>query len=200
MITDLLLKINPQMNKRIHVVDDFFKDPYAVREFALQKQFFNDDGYVGNRTREQFFIPGTREAFESIMGIKISGWSMQDGIERYGMNGRFQYNISGQPLVYHCDLQKWAGMIYLTPNAPYEAGTSFFAHKKNRIRHNSQEGIMDCFNQRTFEDPTPYEPVDVVGNVFNRLVIFDGGLIHSASCYFGDNKENCRLWQMFFFD
>jgi len=197
---DSLLTVNSQHNKRVHVVDDFFQDPYAVREFALQQEFFDDEGYIGNRTRKQLFIPGTREAFEEIMGIKIKGWSVNDDLHRYGMNGRFQYNLSGQPLVYHCDLQKWAAMIYLTPNAPVESGTRFLVHKKTGIRHNSDPNILDCFNHGTFLDPTKYEPVDVVGNVFNRLVIFDGGLIHAASGYFGDKKENCRLWQMFFFD
>ena len=198
---DQLLTVSKTSNKRFHVVDDFFKDPYAVREYALQQEFFDDPGYIGNRTRDQFFIPGTKDAFENIMGIKISGWLGSDNWYRYGMNGRFQYNVAGQPLVYHCDLQKWAAMIYLTPNAPVECGTSFFADKKTGIRHNSQEGIMEHFNtHKTFLDSTPYEPVDVVGNVFNRLVIFDGGLIHAASGYFGDNKDNCRLWQMFFFD
>lgn len=49
-------------------------------------------------------------------------------------------------------------------------------------------------------DGTSFEPVDVVGNVYNRLVIFDASCIHSASQYFGTVKENARLWQMFFFD
>ena len=44
------------------------------------------------------------------------------------------------------------------------------------------------------------EVVDVAGNVYNRLVLFSGGNIHAASEYFGDCLENCRLWQMFFFD
>ncbi len=48
--------------------------------------------------------------------------------------------------------------------------------------------------------PFPFEPVDVLGNVYNRLVIFDASAIHSASQYFGTIKENARLWQMFFFD
>ena len=38
------------------------------------------------------------------------------------------------------------------------------------------------------------------GNVFNRLVIFDARLIHSAGDYFGHNIETGRLFQMFFFD
>ena len=49
-------------------------------------------------------------------------------------------------------------------------------------------------------DKTPYQEVDVLGNVYNRLVLFDAGCIHSASEYFGFNYENARLWQMFFFD
>lgn len=198
---DSLLAINKIEPPRLIVVDNFYRDPYAVREFALQQEYFDDPGYIGNRTRTRHFVPGTKERFEELIGQKITGWMAEtDGWTEYGMNGRFQYNVSGAPLVYHCDSQKWAGMIYLTPNAPYQSGTTMWAHKATRIRHNTEEGIMQAFNQKTFLDPTPYEPVDVIGNVFNRLVIFSGGFIHSASCYFGDSKENCRLWHMFFFD
>jgi hypothetical protein len=198
---DTFLALNPGVAPRIIVVDNFYKDPHAVREFGLKQEFFDDPGYIGLRTRSRHFIPGTRERFEELIGEKIKGWDADnDGWEWYGMNGRFQYNVSGQPLVYHCDGQKWAAMVYLTPDAPFEAGTTMYAHKATRLRHNSEEGIMQAFNQRTFLDPTPYEKVDVIGNVFNRLVIFSGGLIHGASCYFGDNKENGRFWHMFFFD
>lgn len=196
----MMITVNPQHDRRVFVVDNFYSDPYAIRDFALKQEFFDDPGYIGNRTRKQYFVPGVREAFENIIGQKIKGWDGNDSWERYGMNARFQYNVSGQPLVYHCDAQKWAAMIYLTPNAPFEAGTSMYAHKETRIRHMSEPDPMRAFNQRTFLDPTPYQPVDVIGNVFNRLVIFDGQMIHAASCYFGDNITNCRLWQMFFFD
>lgn len=189
-----LLTVNPNFARRVFVVENFYSDPYAVREFALQQEYYDDPGYIGRRTRKQFFIPGVKEAFEEIIGQKIVKW------EEHGMNARFQHNWAGEKLVYHCDEQKWAGMIYLTPNAPYQTGTSTWAHKEKKIHHNSMPGIMDCFNQRTFLDRTPYEPVDTFGNVFNRLVIFDGGLIHSATDYFGDCLENCRLWHMFFFD
>lgn len=189
-----LLTVNPDFARRVFVVENFYKDPYAVREFALQQEYFDDPGYIGRRTRKQFFIPGVKEAFEEIIGQKIVKW------EEHGMNARFQHNWAGEKLVYHCDDQKWAGMVYLTPDAPYQTGTSTWAHREKKIHHNSMPGIMDCFNQRTFLDRTPYEPVDTFGNVFNRLVIFDGGLIHSATDYFGDCLENCRLWHMFFFD
>lgn len=122
-----------------------------------------------------------------------------------GINGRFQTCTAGTPLVYHYDAQQWAGMVYLTPDAPPQCGTSFFRHKETKIRHNyeinweSGDGNR-VFNQHTFLDGTPYELVDKIGNVFNRLVIFDGGLIHSASEYFGWDILSSRLFHMFFFN
>lgn len=180
-------------NKRLFVVDDFYENPDAVREFALQQYYFDDEGYLGMRTRKQFFFKGVRERFEQIIGQEITSWEDQ------GMNGRFQTCVAGTPLVYHCDDQRWAGMIYLTPDAPPSTGTSFFRHRRTGIRHSGHKDIMSCFSQNTFLDGTPYELVDKVGNVFNRLVIFDGRLIHAASEYFGWNIPTSRLFHMFFF-
>jgi hypothetical protein len=184
----------PRRRPAMWIVDDFYADPYAVRNYALKQEFFDDPGYIGRRTRQQFFFPGIKEAFEDIMGMTITEW------ESHGMNGRFQHNWAGEKLVYHCDFQKWAGMIYLTPDAPFECGTSLYAHRKTRVRHNS-EPLEEVFPPGcNFLDKTPYQAVDVAGNVFNRLVIFNGGCIHAASEYFGTSLENCRLWHMFFFD
>ena len=49
-------------------------------------------------------------------------------------------------------------------------------------------------------DPCDFEVVDVVGNVYNRLVLFNSQMIHAASCYFGNSLETGRLFQLFFFD
>lgn len=182
------------------IVDNFYENPDEVRKFALEQEYDIGGigrGYIGNRTHQQFLFPGLKEKFEEIMGKKITKW------EEHGMNGRFQYCWSGQPLVYHCDNQKWGGMLYLTPDAPYQCGTTLYAHKQTRARTYYDEG-WDASWVGIPGDPhldgTPFEPVDVLGNVYNRLVIFDASCIHSASQYFGTVKENCRLWQMFFFD
>jgi len=191
------LKFNKTPMNSVYIIDNFYADPYAVREYAMNQEYEkNPDnyGYVGSRTTKQYFPLGIKERFEEIIGEKIVKW------EEHGYNGRFQYNVAGQPLVFHCDEQKWAGLIYLTPDAPYQAGTRLLAHKKNRVRFNKEPKIMECFSQETFLDGTPFETVDHVGNVFNRLVIYRGGLIHAASEYFGHNMETGRLWQMFFFD
>jgi len=199
-------ELNKDQNKRFFVVDNFYKNPHEVREFALSQVYFPGEGAVGYRTRKQFLFEGVKEKFEQTIGLTIiehtengQGWSDR------GINGRFQSCTPNDPLVYHCDSQRWAGMIYLTPNAPPQCGTTFFRHRETKIRHNQEidweagQGIQ-VFNQNTFIDGTPYEPVDIIGNVFNRLVIFDGGLIHSASEYFGWDISSSRLFHMFFFD
>ena len=186
--------INQDFSKRIFVVDNFYSDPYAVREYALQQEFIADLRYYkGKRTQEKFFVPGTKEVFESIIGSQINIW------EEYGMNGVFQTCNAEDPLVYHTDLQQWAGMVYLTPDAPFECGTSMYAHKETRARHTSDPGIENAF-AGGFYDKSKFELVDTVGNVFNRLVIFNGKCIHSASQYFGQTVEDSRLFHMFFFD
>ena len=190
--------LNAKARNRVWVVDDFYADPDAVRAFALQQSFDQGGigrGYIGNRTHNQFLFPGLKERFEEIMGRKITRW------EEHGMNGRFQTAIAGDPLVYHCDDQKYAGMLYLTPNAPWETGTTLWATKKGGARdYYSPTWNEEFSNKKTYLDRTPYTPVDVIGNVYNRLVIFDASSIHSASEYFGHEATNCRLWQMFFFD
>ena len=128
----------PQMNgitmaankkPRLWIVEDFYDDPDSVREFALNQQYFDDPGFIGKRTRQQFFFPGMKEKFEQAMGMRITNW------ESHGMNGHFQHNVAGEAITWHTDFQKFAGLIYLTPNAPYSAGTRMAAYKKNRVRH-----------------------------------------------------------------
>ena len=188
--------LNSNQKQRVWIIDNFYKNPDKIRDFALKQYYWDDEGYVGMRTRKQFMFEGVKERFEEIMNVKITKWNS------YGMNGRFQSNIAGAPTAYHCDSQQWAGMIYLTPNAPFSSGTKIIANKKTKIYHNEQSNnVLDFFpNQNTFTDGTLFEDVDVIGNVYNRLAIFDAQSIHCAGDYFGWDIASGRLWQMFFFD
>lgn len=194
--------ININQKSRVWTIDNFYSDPYFIRDFALQQDYHEGGigrGFIGRRTYKQFLFPGLKEKFEEIMGRKITAW------EEHTENGKFQIAWAGEPLVYHWDSQKWGAVLYLTPDAPFECGTTLFAHKKTKGRDYYEVSYDDAFSgvineTTTHLDRTPFEPVDVMGNVFNRLVIFDGSCIHSASEYFGCNKNSGRLWQMFFFD
>jgi hypothetical protein len=189
--------IGKSQRPRLWIVDDFYEDPHAVRDFALRQPFDEGGigrGYIGRRTSGRFLFPGLKERFEQIIGMPITGW------ESHGMNGRFQVAWAGEPLVYHCDSQRFAGMLFLTPGAPFETGTTLYANRRNRARTFDDPGWDEAWKGGNHLDGTPFEPVDVAGNVFNRLVIFDGSCIHSASEYFGQDMSDGRLWHMFFFD
>jgi len=190
-------------NKDIIVVDNFYKTPDLVRDYGLKYVECVSSGYhKGKRAEERYILEGTKEIFEEIIGRQIVNW----GDDNYP-NGTFQYCTSQDQLVYHVDLQSYAAIIYLTPNAPIETGTSFYKSKITNLRVLEQEnqevysktfkGISDEMN---FYDSTQFELVDVVGNVYNRLVLFNSKMIHAASKYFGDTKYNSRFFHIFFFD
>ncbi len=176
------------------VVDNFYKNPDSVREFALGCEFkLHPNNHKGRRTDECFRFEGLKERFEQIVGRKIKNWEM------YGCNGCFQYCIAGDQVVYHCDQQEYAGVLFLTPDAPIQTGTSLFRSRYTKKMKVSSEEKSKVF-QNGFYDSTEFDKVDTVGNVYNRLVLFDAQTIHAASEYFGTTKENGRLFQLFFFD
>ena len=185
---------NPALQKKLYVVDDFYQNPDLVRDYALQVQYIEDNRwYKGNRSEHNYLTPAVKASFEAITGQPITRWS------EYETNGKFQYCTPEDLLVYHCDLQNWAAMIYLTPGAAYDTGTSFYAHRGTGIR-SSREPDSDQVFSGGFYDRTRFELVDTVGNVYNRLVIFDSRCIHAAAGYFGTELKNSRLFQIFFWD
>ena len=191
------ITINNKVIPSVIVVDNFYSNPLEVRNIALAQNYSPDLRYhKGQRTSTKFFAPGTKQVFESLIGRRITAWS------EYEYNGIFQYCTAEDPLVYHSDMQKYAAAVYLTPNAPIETGTSFYRsklHPEVRTTNTTDANYSEIF-KGGFYDKTNFELVDTVGNVFNRLVIWDAKLIHSASQYFGTNKENSRLFHLFFFD
>jgi glycosyltransferase involved in cell wall biosynthesis len=195
-----IFRINKTPRKKLFVVDDFYDEPYKVREYAL-KQNFNGDlrFYKGKRTGERFSTPQIKQKFEQIMGEPITRWDTPAPEFGGSMNGVFQYCTPEDALVYHYDSQKWAAMIFLTPDAPVQTGTSFYQHKETGIRV-AEDPDADRAFAGGFYDATKFELIDTVGNVFNRCVIFDARQIHAASEYFGKTIEDSRLFQIFFFD
>jgi hypothetical protein len=183
------------------VRDNFLADPNAVRAFALTLQYRSDSNYFrGQRSTTRYLWPGIREEFERLLGKPVTKW------EEHGASGVFQFCVGGDQLVYHSDQQQWAAVIYLTPNAPPEAGTTLYRSKELKLRKpEEQKGApVELTSRRMYSgkllDRTAWETVDVIGNVYNRCVLWDARLVHAASEYFGTNIHDGRLFQIFFFD
>ena len=190
---------NSGFTPSVIVVDDFYNQPDAVREYALTREYVERGyhGAVGHRTLQPKHFKGVREKLESILmkktckGKELGGWD-------YQTNGVFQHCMAEDPFVIHADDQRWAAMVYLTPDAPVECGTTLYRHKETGQDKVESKKDWNVFGGN-FYDPTPFEVVDVIGNKYNRMILFDAKHIHAASQYFGDSIENDRLFQLFFF-
>jgi hypothetical protein len=180
----------------IVVVDDFLDDPDAVREIALHQTFVKMHS-AGVRTQEQFLhLAPYREEFSRILGRELTNWDDNDA------NGRFQCCLLSDAVPYHSDSQSRAGVLFLTPSAPLDAGLSFFFGRLSGIRRRVNDPkLMDLtFGGGAEYDRDRWIEVDRVGNVYNRLVLFDAHLAHGATAYFGSTLRDGRLFQNFFFN
>lgn len=190
----LNVSLNVNIIPSFVVGDNIYKDPDSVRRFALTQTFNEDPAYhKGKRSNKTFLFPGLKETFEALVGRKIVKWN------DYGINGIFQYCVAGEQLVYHCDTQQYAGVLFLTPDAPPQSGTTFFRSKATKKMKVAEEDYKVTYPHGHL-DSTDFDVVDVVGNIYNRVVLFDSKMIHAASGYFGNNIENGRLFQLFFFE
>lgn len=178
------------------VIDGFLADPDVVRRLALQHEFVKMHS-AGLRTREQFLhVAPYRERFERILQRKLTNWDDNDA------NGRFQCCFATDAIPYHSDTQSMAGVLFLTPDAPVAAGLSFFKSRLSGQRGRSSDPRLMrlTFGDGAEFDRSRWEEVDRIGNLYNRLVLFDAQLAHGASAYFGTTLENGRLFQNFFFN
>ncbi len=183
----------------ILVVDNFYRTPDAVRALALSAEYETDlRFYKGRRSKQKFLFPYVKEEFERLLGVRITDWLAQPA------NGSFQKTSGEDPLVWHSDTQSYAAAVYLTPGIPEErvdAGTSFWRNRfygKRRPMGGSAD--IEMYSEFNLTHPDNWELVDRVGSVYNRLVLWDAQLIHSATSYEGFTPSDPRLVQLFFFN
>lgn len=189
------------------VIDNFYENPDKIREYALSLNYQppENHGAVGYRCESGRKIQeGTKELFEKLLHATIPGGNKK-GSWDYSTNGCFQWCNAKTSIVYHSDEQQYAAIVYLTPNAPPNTGTSFFRHKKYKLRNNEVFSKSDWYqSDLNYKEPhldkTQWETVDSIGNVYNRLVIFNAHYIHGVTEYFGEDINNSRLFQLFFFN
>lgn len=190
----------------IIVIDDFYSNPYDVRSFALQQEFSIEGNFPGYRTHS-FLNDTIKEAIEAIVypfSGRITNWYDEDNTSS---TGAFQYTTEEHHSWLHTDGGvQWAGVLYLTPQAPPSAGTGFYRHKKSGLEkfiyltEKPTEKDLTHPYLTDYKDMTKWELTDFVSNKFNRLVLYDASMFHKSLDYFGKDKHTGRLFQVFFFD
>jgi hypothetical protein len=179
------------MRTSVIILDDFYSNPQQVRDFALQQPFDITGNWPGHRTRS-FLTEDAKAAIQRV--IEPSAGQVVEWHQRDGFTGSFEIDTCANRTWIHTDHHNmWAGVCYLTPNAPHTGGTGLFRH---RASGDYRRGAVD----HPGNDRTEWDLFDVIGNRFNRLVMYRSDLFHCSLDYFGRDLHSGRLFQLFFFD
>ncbi|MGB7923392.1 MAG: DUF6445 family protein [Pyrinomonadaceae bacterium] len=197
----------------IQVVDDFYPDPDRIRQSASEMPYSEPETLVGWRT--QAYQPrGVRRLIERKFRVGIKYWE-NDRTAIEICNGVFFSAFSGgrraETVGVHFDNPPdWVMLlVYLTPGALYDTGTSLWQHRATGLiakptrrdaeRLGTSVEELRALLARDGKTPRRWIEIDRVGNVYNRAVMFPGGMLHSATKHFGSNRSNGRLYQSFHF-
>jgi hypothetical protein len=193
------------------IQDNFFEDPDTVRKIGLTSQFIDFAGdYPGKRTQllskihpalfEQitdkifslyFNLKKDQLNYNVKMGFQYVPEEFEDGWIHYDQN--FKCNVSG--------------VIYLSPDAPLNSGTSLwkpitaidesiFRYKNDR--YSGKEIDLAEYTKIRNAHNSQFEKTLEVSNVYNRLFAYDASQWHSAGKFFGNALQNSRLTIVFF--
>jgi hypothetical protein len=189
------------------VINNFYSDPYAVRERALNQglyPFISDipgQRSFGMPLEESLIL---KKKFEDILGKSIVNWNTYTGSNsnKEKMNTCFQLVTEGEKTWVHHDSSGWAAVLYLTPEPNPDSGTGLFTHIETGISEWDPKDKSTDFNAHPDRfDTLKWRCNLEVKNQFNRLVLYRGELYHSSMVPgFGNNYVNGRLTQVFFFD
>ena len=184
------------------IIDGFYTNPDEVRDYILTQEFNVTGNFPGKRTE-----PILNESTKEYISKLISPAGEIEWADNKEYNGSFQYTTKNDTSWIHADEHNhWAGVLYLTPNAPLNSGTGIFKHKETGLYKIPRmvDGSIDReLTNKIYNDAgdiSKWELVNYIGNVYNRLVIYQGDLFHTSLDYFGNNLEDGRLFQTFFFD
>lgn len=178
------------MNLQLMIIDNFYTNPDSVREYALAQEFNVRGNYPGLRTKP--YLP--QDVKDCISYWMQFAGNVTSWFEESEYTGAFQIATAQDRTWIHADhYNMWAGVCYLTPDAPYTAGTALYRHRQSGEFYRSNKEYEGY-------DYTKWDQFDTIGNKYNRLIIYRGDLFHASLDYFGDNLHNGRLFQTFFFN
>ena len=197
----------------VTVIENFYENPGEIRLFALKQQYsfcheIPDVKYVfpGCRSKDLFDLD--KILHEKICNKLISVFhNTEHDYMRWAISTNFQsVTEEYKDGVIHTDHNTiFAAVLYLTPDAPLNAGTSLFkpnenfdekkylkALDDNDVRFKSGEIIMDTSYHSMFDE------IVRVNNVYNTLILYEGQHYHAANQFFGKTMADSRLAQVFF--
>lgn len=197
------------------IIDDFYQDPYGIRELAMAMPRMKGSGnYAGSMTSEAFFTDEHRQIFYKITGEEVTAGTSLCGCFRFSRaQDQAKQHIHFDPAAG----QVWAGVIYLSLPEHYQHqdddhnfGTEFWRHNRTglstipmtqlELDRYGWYGVdeLKLFLETDGMDSSLWTRTFHVPMAFNRLVLFRPWMFHSPGQWFGESDRDCRLIQTFF--
>lgn len=201
----------------VTIVDDFFEFPDLVRDFALKQEFHkNKDGrWPGSRTNllsdidQDFFQKFSSKLLKLFFDFNHNqiNWSIEVQFQKvpcFNNDSKSPFNVGW----IHSDPCIFSGVLYLNKNFPENTGTNIYRIKKDVENFSESQDEKFIFysgediNEKDYSEGIrrnndQFEEIIRVENIYNRLVLFEGGQYHGVPSFYTDNLED-RLTLVFF--
>ncbi|MGH0595749.1 DUF6445 family protein [Bacillus pretiosus] len=194
------------------IIDDFYDDPYAIRNLALKTRYleFENHNVPGFESEQSFYAENHVNTFKSLVQKEIV-----INPQKY-VYGKFRYSLreSFSKSEMHIDSPDWAALVYLTQDVDCKGGLGIYKHKESGLSKIPKTGeefneigfrdLQDLDNKITLpvtKDKEAWELLEFIPMKFNRMILFRGSrYFHSITEKFGDKIESARLSHNFFFN
>lgn len=199
-------------------VDNFFDEPDTIREWAntLPKERSVDGSWPGYRTSPlheidyEFHVTLFLKVLSAYYDLKYANasWSSCRAhfqvIPKYSEENHSQNNVGW---IHQDDGDELAGLIYLTPNADINSGTSLFGLKKehentylkyanNPHKHAMYNGMRieeEEYKKALHHHNDKFVETVRFGNVYNRLVMYGSQEYHRANSFVTNSEDRMTL-------
>jgi len=205
-------------NFPVTVIDNFFEFPDGVREFALKQEFQkSDDGrWPGSRTKcisqisPELFNSFCKKIFGIFYNFNYTklDWNVECTFQKVSPFINESNSLFNAGWI-HSDVESiFSGIVYLNKNFPPETGTSIYKPilDENELEFSIEEKCAYYLGEKITDEEylaaiqknnNQFEESIRVSNVFNRLMVFEGGEYHGVPSFYSGTDED-RLTLVFF--
>jgi Family of unknown function (DUF6445) len=197
----------------VTVIENFYENPDAIRKFALKQKYkfcheIKDISYTFPGCRTSDISNLSKELYDKICTKLVSVFhNSEHDFMRWQIATSFQSVAEdyGQGVIHTDHNTIFAAVLYLTPDAPLNSGTSLFKRNKTFDEKQYLSALDDNdekFKAGKIKMDTSYhsmfDEIVRVNNVYNTLIVYEGRHYHAANQFFGKTMQNSRLAQVFF--
>jgi len=169
------------------VIDNFYKNPDKVANFAVSRQF----DYT-NQT-QSFATEYHKKVFEKILSKNITHWPEEEETP----NGSFR-KCDRRNSKIELEDTEWMAIVFLSQNVSCSGGLITYKHRETGLHYAKSKRDKNAMVSE-LDNKKSWEVVDKIGNKFNRCVILKANQFHDCNKILDKNSES-QIIQTFFFD